>query len=79
MIIPQLVKSGSTTVKLGVNSEPPKVDCRVWAEDSYQEIVSVIHEVMKKDIESYIKGESPLLPQQLRMKIYMFLKENSKV
>ena len=79
MIIPHLIKAGSTTILLGqINPQPPKVDCRVWAEDSYQEIVEILEEVRKKDIQRYVDGESSMLPQPLRKSIYEFLKENEK-
>ena len=46
----------------GMYGELPKVDCRVWAEDSYQEILEILKEVRTKDIQTYVDGKSPLLP-----------------
>lgn len=43
MNVPHLIKAGSTNVLLGqINPVPPKVDCRVWAEDIYQEILEIL-------------------------------------
>lgn len=36
MTEPILIKAGDSRVKLGIKNEPPKVDCRVIAEDLYQ-------------------------------------------
>ena len=77
MNIPHLIKAGSAKVLLGQsNPQPPKVDCRVWAEDSYQEIVEILSHVRKADIERYIEGERPLLPQPLRKRLHEFLSLN---
>ena len=77
--IPHLIKAGCTDVLLGkINPQPPKVDCRVWAEDNYQEVVQMLWEVRSKDIERYINGDSPLLPQHLRKKIHDFLSSNGR-
>lgn len=77
MNVPHLIKAGSTNVLLGqINPEPPKVDCRVWAEDSYQEILEILVAVRKNDIQKYMKGESPLMPQPLRKRIHEFLSSN---
>lgn len=76
MIIPHLIKAGDDKILLGKDKEPPKIDCRVWAEPSYQEIVEILSEVREKDLERYVNGEGSLLPQKLRKRIYDFLKEN---
>ena len=39
---PVLIKAGDTRVKLGVFSEPPKVDIRVVAEEEYQRMIKLI-------------------------------------
>jgi len=77
MNLPQLIKAGDTKLLLGQSKTPPKVDCRVWSEDSYQEIISILKDVRDADIRTYIDGDSPLLPQKLRSKIYYLLKTNS--
>ena len=79
MIIPHLIKAGSTKILLGeICPEPPKVDCRVWAEDSYQGIVEILDWVRRRDIQRYVDGDSPMLPQPLRKRIHEFLKQNNK-
>ena len=76
MNIPHLIKKGDNTIGLGQSMSPPKVDCRVWAEDSYQEIIEILAEVRKRDIRTYVEGESPLLPQVLRKRLFDFLTAN---
>lgn len=76
MNIPHVIKKGDNTIGLGQSMSPPKVDCRVWAEDSYQEIIEILAEVRKRDIRTYVEGESPLLPQVLRKRIFDFLTAN---
>lgn len=78
MNVPHLIKAGDTKVLLGKDSTPPKVDCRVWAEDSYQEVLEILREVRTKDIETYVNGEAPLLPQKLRKRIHDFLSSNGR-
>ena len=77
-VIPDLIKAGDNSIGLGPTMSPPKVDCRVWAEDQYELIVKILEEVRKKDIESYINGESPLLPLELRQVLHTFLQLNNK-
>lgn len=77
-VIPELIKAGDNSLGLGPNTSPPKVDCRVWAEDQYQLIVKILEEVRNKDIQTYIDGESPLLPLELRKLLHVFLKLNNK-
>jgi len=76
MNVPHLIKAGDSKILLGKSQTPPKVDCRVWAEDSYQEVIEILQEVRKKDIEKYLNGEAPLLPQRLRKYIHDFLSSN---
>ena len=49
---------------------------RIWIEDSYQEVLEILREVRTKDIETYVNGEAPLLPQKLRKRIHDFLSSN---
>ncbi len=42
MTTPQLIKAGDLRLKLGWNSVPPKVDCRVVAEEYYQGMLKKI-------------------------------------
>ena len=76
MNVPHVIKKGDNTIGLGQSMSPPKVDCRVWAEDSYQEIIEILAEVRKRDIRTYVEGESPLLPQVLRKRLFDFLTAN---
>ena len=77
MNVPHLIKAGSTAVLLGqINPEPPKVDCRVWAEDSYREVLEILLEVRRIDVRNYIYDETPLLPKPLLKKIHLFLHLN---
>ena len=39
---PVLIKAGDTRVKLGICNQPPKVDCRVVAEDEYQRMINLL-------------------------------------
>ncbi len=39
---PKLIKAGSPLLKLGLAGQPPLVDCRVVAEDQYQEIIELL-------------------------------------
>jgi hypothetical protein len=76
MNVPRVIKKGDNTIGLGQSMSPPRVDCRVWAEDSYQEILEILNEVRKRDIRTYVEGESPLLPQALRKRLFDFLSSN---
>ena len=76
MNVPHVIKKGDNRIGLGQSMSPPKVDCRVWAEDSYQEIIEILAEVRKRDIRTYVEGESPLLPQVLRKRLFDFLTAN---
>ena len=76
MNVPHVIKKGDNSIGLGQSMSPPKVDCRVWAEDSYQEVIEILQEVRTKDIETYVNGEAPLLPQVLRKRLFDFLTAN---
>ena len=76
MNVPHLIKAGDSRVLLGKSQTPPKVDCRVWAEDSYQEVLEILRDVRTRDIETYIYGEGTLLPQKLRKRINDLLSSN---
>lgn len=76
MTIPHLIKAGDHRVRLGERQKPPKVDCRVWAEENYQNVLEILREVRDKDIETYVNGEKPLLPQKLRKRIHDFISSN---
>jgi len=41
---PILIKAGSNSIGLGVNLDPPKVDCRVVAEHEYKEMLKLIND-----------------------------------
>jgi len=47
---PILIKAGSNLLKLGLNENPPKVDCRVIEETNYQ--------VMKRAFDLHIVSNS---------------------
>ena len=49
-----LVKAGDDKVKLGYWSRPPKVDCRIIAEELYQEILSALEKPIDQQ-ESNVK------------------------
>ena len=76
MNVPNLIKAGDSRILLGKSQTPPKVDCRVWAEDSYQEVLEILKAVRKEDIETYVNGEAPLMTQRLRKHIHDFLSSN---
>jgi len=46
-IEPELIKAGDTRVKLGYNSEPPKVDIRVLSEETYQLLITAYNDMNK--------------------------------
>jgi len=79
MTIPKKIKALSNKIGLGKSMSPPLVDCRVWAEEHYQEIIEILNEVRKNDIQKYIDGESSLLPQYLRKRLNDFLISNEKI
>jgi len=39
---PILIKAGDNRIKLGLDGTPPLVDCRVVAEDEYQEMIYLL-------------------------------------
>jgi hypothetical protein len=78
IIVPHLIKAGDNTIGLGKSMSPPKLDCRVWSEQSYQGVIEILEEVRDRDIKTYIEGESPLLPQKLRKRIHDILKAHNK-
>ena len=79
MNVPHLIKKGDNRVGLGPSMSPPGVDCRVWAEDSFQEILEILTEVRKRDIQTYIDGQMPLLPQALRKRLHDFLEDSNQL
>jgi hypothetical protein len=79
MSVPYLIKKGDSRVGLGYSMSSPKVDCRVWAEDSYQEVLEILTEVRKRDIQTYIDGQMPLLPQALRKRLQDFLEDSNQL
>lgn len=78
MKIPDLIKAGDQRVLLGLRKEPPMVDCRVWGEDNYQKVVDILDELRTTDIQRFLSGDAPLLPQPLRSKIHDFLTSNGR-
>ncbi len=54
----------------------PIVDCRLWAEENYQEILEIIKEVRREDIQRYVNGEAALLPHRIRKQIADFIEAN---
>jgi len=76
--IPQLIKKGDRSVLLGMHKTPPAVDCRVWAEDNYQEVIDMLSEIRQYDIESYVNSGTALLPHHLRQRIQKFLELNDR-
>lgn len=72
MTLPQLIKAGDKRVSLGILASPPKVDCRVIAEDNFQEIATILKDIRVLDIQGYFNGQK-LLSQETRIKIHNFL------
>ena len=50
---PKLIKAGDVRVLLGIHGTPPRVDCRVVAEDYYQEMLKGITYLKEKHQELY--------------------------
>ena len=78
MEIPELIKAGDLRVRLGESMTPPKVDCRVIAEDLYQEIVDLIAEIKTNDISNYMNGKKSYIPFKTKKKIQKFLSANNR-
>jgi hypothetical protein len=58
---PVLIKAGSNLIRLGENcSQPPKVDCRVVAEDYYQQLInkSKVEALIEKWEKEEVSGNS---------------------
>src|ERR1035437_8401082 len=53
---PELIKAGDTRLKLGINSKPPLVDCRVFAEANYQDLMAELER-----LKSFEKAMADLL------------------
>lgn len=70
----EVIKAGDK--KLLINNEPPKVDCRVVADDNYNEILEVFKEIRSWDIKRYINGSGELMPQPIRKNIADFLEQH---
>ena len=52
---PILIKAGSNLLKLGLTSQPPKVDCRVISEGNYQ-LLKKSHYLMPELLEAIQKA-----------------------
>ena len=72
----ELIKAGDK--RLLINGVPPKVDCRVVAEDNYQEILETLKEIRAWDIQNYVNGNGVLMPQTIRQKIQIFLEQHDE-
>lgn len=70
----ELIKAGDN--KLLINNEPPKVDCRVVADDNYNEILQVFKEIRSWDIKRYMDGSGELMPLHIRKKVAEFLEKH---
>ena len=70
----EVIKAGDK--KLLINNEPPKVDCRVVADDNYNEILEVFKEIRSWDVKRYINGSGELMPQPIRKKVAGFLEQH---
>lgn len=55
---PELIKAGSPLLRLGANATPPKVDCRVVAEERYQEMLTESKQLQQgvQELEKVIQG-----------------------
>jgi 5'(3')-deoxyribonucleotidase len=69
-----LIKSGDK--RLLINEKPPEVDCRVVAEDNYNDILQTFKEIRTWDIKRYVNGSDGLMPIEIRKKIAEFLDEH---
>jgi hypothetical protein len=69
-----LIKSGDK--RLLINEKPPKVDCRVVAEDNYNDILQTFKEIRTWDVKRYVNGSGELMPIEIRKKIAEFLDEH---
>lgn len=76
MNIPELIKKGDARVGLGGYLEPPNVDCRVWAESSFQQVIDVLKQVRRHDIEHNLLGDGEPLPELVRYKIQRLIEES---
>ena len=71
--IPELIKSGDDRVKLGAFNYLPKVDCRVVAEDNFQELIALLKDIKEVDILGFVNGQKGLLPHFIRRQIHQIL------
>jgi len=69
-----LIKSGDK--RLLINEKPPEVDCRVVAEDNYNDILQTFKEIRTWDVKRYVNGSGELMPIEIRKKIAEFLDEH---
>lgn len=74
MKIAAKIKAGDK--KLLINGSPPRVDCRVVAEDNYQEILQTFQKIKEWDISEYVNGNERLLPYPIRKVIFNFLRQH---
>lgn len=81
---PVLIKAGSSLIRLGENcNQPPKVDCRVLAEDYYQMLVRKAKACDRNNLPSNEEIENQAEPkevnQTLREHLQQFDTEQEKV
>ena len=77
MKLPYLIKANDPRVKLGFDSVPTPMDCRVIWEENYQFIVTLFSDIRKNDIKGILEGNK-MLPEDIRSRIQEFLDANEK-
>lgn len=75
MKLPYLIKANDPRVKLGFDSVPTPMDCRVIWEDNYQFIVNLLSDIRNNDIKEKLEGNK-MLPEDIRSRIQEFLDAN---
>ena len=77
MKLPYLIKANDPRVKLGFDSQPTQMDCRVISEYNYQFIVNLLTEIKSIDSNKMTSGEKSL-PADISGRIQEFLDANEK-
>ena len=80
MKLPYLIKANDPRVKLGFDSVPTPMDCRVIWEENYQFIIKLLTDIRNEDLLKMIKKEKTL-PVEVKLRIHEVLEahENTKL
>ena len=71
--VPKLIKAGDLSLGLGESMTPPQVDCRVVAENYYQEMLGMLKEVKNYEKQYIWLLGIPLFKGKLSERIQEFI------